>query len=188
MSYPTDDLLDEKLKVNEAEIIAEEVNEALASVDLIQHEIESIANNRMLYGKTATQWLEWFNVVMHPQPDPLQIQGYCSILSERLNEAYKLKAKTLNHFATYKASYEEEKAKEISRIANRKDRKVMPSADTLELVADSQMGTRRIMYDQYQIYIDFWQNIIYKLKDTLELVRISAMSNGTLYKAERGAY
>jgi hypothetical protein len=165
-----------------------EVNRALESVDLIHFEIERIANNRMLYGKTANQWIEWFNVEIHPQPDPLQIQTYCSLLNQRFNEAYKLKAKTLNHFATFKASYEEEKAKEISRIAMRKDRKVVPSADTLELVADSQLGNRKIMYDQYQLYIDFWQNIIYKLKDTLELIRIAGMSNGTLYKAERGSY
>lgn len=177
-----------KLQQNEAEVIAEEVRQALGSVDLIYCEVEKIANNRMLYGRTAAQWLEWFQIEMHPQPDPLQIQGYCALINERLQKAYSFKSKTLNHFATYKASYEEEKNKEISRIANRKDRKVMPASDTLELVAESQMGNRKIMHDQFQLYIDFWQNIIYKLKDTLELVRISAMSNGTLYKAERGAY
>lgn len=180
--------VDEKLQENEALIISEEVKSALGSIDLIYSEVEKIAENRMLYGRTAKQWLEWFNVEIHPTPDPLQIQSYCATLSERLNWAYKLKLKTINHYGTYKASYEEEKAKEISRIANRKDRKVLPSADTLELAAESQMGNRKIMADQYELYIDFWQNIIYKLKDTLELVRISAMSNGTLYKAERGAY
>lgn len=180
--------VDTKLQENESLLIAEEVNQALQSVDLIYLEVEKIANNRVLYGKTANQWLEWFNIEMHPNPDPLQIQGYCSLLNERLQQAYKFKTRTMNHFATYKASYEEERAKEISRHALNKSRKVMPSSDTLELVAESQMGNRKIMHDQYQLYIDFWQNIIYKLKDTLELVRISAMSNGTLYKAERGAY
>lgn len=180
--------LEEKLQENEAAIIAEEVKEALASVDLIHSEIEKIANNRMLYGKTASQWIHWFEIELHPQPDPLQVQGYCALINERLQKAYGFKNRTLNHFATYKASYEEEKAKEISRIANRKDRKVVPSADTLSLVAESQMGNRKIMHDQFQLYIDFWQNIIYKLKDQLELVKIAGMSNGTLYKAERGAY
>lgn len=180
--------VDEKLKENEADLIAEEVREALGSVDLIHTQIEQIAENRILYGRTARQWIEWFNIEIHSQPDPLEIQRYCSTIAERLNMAYKNKARTLNHFATYKASYEEERAKEISRIANKKSSKVVPAASTLELVADSQMGNRKIMHDQYQLYIDFWQNIIYKLKDTLELVRISAMSNGTLYKAERGAY
>lgn len=180
--------VEDKLQKNEADIIAEEVQQALESVDLIYSEVEKIANNRMLYGRTAAQWIEWFQIDIHPQPDPLQIQGYCALLNERLQKAYGFKSKTLNHFATYKASYEEEKAKEISRIANRKDRKVMPASDTLELVAESQMGNRKIMHDQFQLYIDFWQNIIYKLKDQLELVKIAGMSNGTLYKAERGAY
>ena len=180
--------VEQQLQENQAEIIAEEVREALGSVDLIYSEIEKIANNRMLYGKTAAQWIEWFQIEIHPQPDPIEIQGYCALINERLQKAYSFKNKTLNHFATYKASYEEEKAKEISRIANRKDRKVVPSADTLALVAESQMGNRKIMHDQFQLYIDFWQNIIYKLKDQLELVKIAGMSNGTLYKAERGAY
>jgi hypothetical protein len=177
----------DKLQVNEASLIAEEVSQSLQQVDLIYLEVEKIANNRVLYGKTAEAWLQWFNIALHNQPDPLQIQGYCALLNERLQEAYKFKTRTMNHFATYKASYEEERAKEISRHALNKSRKVMPSSDTLELVAESQMGNRKIMHDQYQLYIDFWQNIIYKLKDTLELVKIAAMSNGTLYKAERGS-
>jgi len=180
--------LQEKLKQNEAEVIATSVKDTLDSLDLIHGEIALIAENRRLFGKTAREWLEWFNVEISVNPDPLEVQGYCSLIAQRLNVAYKNKAKTMVHYASFKASYEEEKAKEISRIANRKDRKVLPSADTLELAAESQMGNRKIMADQYQLYIDFWQNIIYKLKDTLELVRISAMSNGTLYKAERGAY
>jgi hypothetical protein len=180
--------IEDKLQENEAEIISEEVREALESVDLIYSEVEKIANNRILYGKTAAQWIHWFEIEIHPQPDPLQIQQYCALLNERLQKAYGLKSRTLNHFATYKASYEEEKAKEVSRIANRKDRKVVPAADTLALVAESQLGNRKIMHDQFQLYIDFWQNIIYKLKDQLELVKIAGMSNGTLYKAERGAY
>lgn len=176
------------LQENEAQVIAEEVQAALQSVDLIALEVAKIADNKRLYGRTAKEWLEYFNIEIHPQPDPLQIQGYCALLNERLQLAYKYKLRTMQHFATYKASYEEEKAKEISRIANRKDRKVMPAADTLVLAAESQMGNRKIMHDQFQLYIDFWQNIIYKLKDTLELIRIAGMSNGTLYKAERGVY
>lgn len=180
--------VESKLQENEASVILEEVRGALGSIDLIQSEVEQIAEGRMLYGKTARQWLEWFNVEIHPQPDPLQIQGYCQLLSERLNEAYKFKLKTMNHYGTYKASYEEEKAKIINRLANKKSSKVVPAASTLEKVAESEMGNRQIMAEQFQLYIDFWQNIIYKLKDTLELVKIAAMSNGTLYKAERGAY
>lgn len=180
--------VDEKLKENESLVIAESVRDTLESVNLIFLEVEKIAENRMLYGRTAKQWLEWFDVVIGPNPDPLQVQAYCATLSEKLNWAYKMKLKTMNQFGTFKADYEEEKAREIARIANRKDRKVLPSADTLAMAAESQMGNRKIMADQYQLYIDFWQNIIYKLKDTLELVRISAMSNGTLYKAERGTY
>lgn len=181
-------MLDNALQVNEAEVIAEEVQAALESVDLIALEIAKIADQKRLYGRTAKEWLEYFEIQLHPQPDPLQIQGYCSLLNERLQLAYKYKLRTMQHFATYKASYEEEKAKEISRIANRKDRKVMPAADTLVLTAEAQLGNRKIMADQFQLYIDFWQNIIYKLKDTLELIRIAGMSNGTLYKAERGSY
>lgn len=180
--------LESKLQANEAEVIAEEVQIALQSVDLIASEIAKIADQKRLYGRTAKEWLEFFQIDIHPQPDPLQIQGYCSLLNERLQLAYKYKLRTMQHFATYKASYEEEKAKEISRIANRKDRKVMPAADTLVLTAEAQLGNRKIMADQFQLYIDFWQNIIYKLKDTLELIRIAGMSNGTLYKAERGSY
>jgi hypothetical protein len=176
------------LQENEAEVIAEEVLAALQSVDLIALEIAKIADSKRLYGRTAKEWLEYFDLEIHPQPDPLQIQGYCSLINERLQLAYKYKLRTMQHFATYKASYEEEKAKEIARIANRKDRKVMPAADTLVLAAEAQLGNRKIMHDQFQLYIDFWQNIIYKLKDTLELVRIAGMSNGTLYKAERGVY
>lgn len=180
--------IQDQLKENEAEVIAEEVLAALQSVDLIALEIAKIADNKRLYGKTAKEWLEFFQIEIHSQPDPLQIMGYCSLINERLQLAYKYKLRTMQHFATYKASYEEEKAKEISRIANRKDRKVMPAADTLVLAAESNLGNRKIMHDQFQLYIDFWQNIIYKLKDTLELVRIASMSNGTLLKAERGAY
>jgi hypothetical protein len=178
----------QNLQVNEALVISKEVEDALASIDYIQFEVEKIAAQRQLYGKTSAQWLEYFKVEIHPQPDPLQIQGYCALLNERLNLAYSLKLKTKNHLATYMASYEEQVNKEISKMAFNKARKVMPAADTLEKVAHSQMGNRKIMLDQYNIYIDFWQNIIYKLKDSLELVRIAGMSNGTLYKAERGSY
>lgn len=180
--------IERDLKENEAEVIAEEVLNALQSIDLIQAEIEQISSQRRLYGKTAQEWIEYFNIELHPQPDPLQIQQYCFLLNQKLSEAYKMKTKTMHHFATYKASFTEEVNKEISKHALNKSRKVMPSAETLEMVAHSQMGNRKIMYDQYQIYIDFWQNIIYKLINTLELVKIAGMSNGTLYKAERGAY
>jgi hypothetical protein len=183
-----EEVVREELQENEALVISEEVQQALASIDYIQFEIEKIANSRVLFGKTSSQWLEYFRIEIHTQPDPLQIQGYCAMLNERLNVAYTNKSKTQHALATYMASYEEQLNKEISKMAFNKSRKVMPAADTLEKVAHSQMGNRKIMLDQYKIYIDFWQNIIYKLKDTLELVKIAGMSNGTLYKAERGSY
>lgn len=176
------------LIANEAQLIADEVENALQDIDLIQYKVEQVSNQRRLFGKTAEEWITYFTVKVSPHAGPVEISSYCAELTEKLGKAYDFKLKTQNYYATYMISYEEQMSQEISRHALNKSRKVMPSSETLELVAHSQMGNRKLMYDQYKIYVDFWQNIIYKLKDTLELVKTMAMSNGTLAKAERGAY
>ena len=137
-------------------------------------------------GRTINEWIEAFTIrVVYPST-PQDVMRYCAEFVQKSDEAYRCQAKVRQHLKTYLMSYMSNKGQEISRIANNKSRKVMPAADTLEKVADSQMGIRNDIVIQYEKDIDFFQSMIYKLNKTLESVKILGMSLGTQLKGELG--
>ena len=65
-------------------------------------------------------------------------------------------------------------------------KKTLPAAHTLEKIAASQMGDKTVVITQLQNSVDFWQDMIYKLNKTMDLIKIMSMSNGTMARLEAG--
>jgi hypothetical protein len=182
----------EELKVKELQnqnsLIKETVEELFEETDMMQYEVEQIAKNKRLVGKTMAEWETFFRIPVSRQADPMAVSEYCSMIIERLDTAYANKNKLEAQMMAFKMAYLSGHNEEVLREAAHKGRKVVPKLETMEAVAAAKMGTWTLTVTRYEKAIAFFQSMIYKLNTTLDAVKTIAMSNGTLRKAEMGAY
>lgn len=169
---------------NQADLIMDEVKKVSFELDLIDERVETFTATKRYYGRTIEEWANHFTVHMDMNATPIQVKAYATQLSAHLDEAYRNKAKTARKLAEYKAQYDVEKANLIEQHATNRTRKTIPAAETLDKVADSQLGVRKSMISQYENALNFWQDMIFKLHANLKVVNMLAMSNGTLAKIE----
>ena len=173
---------------NQNAIIKESVEELFEETDMMQFEVEQIAKNKRLLGKTVAEWEVFFRIPVSRSADPSAVSEYCSMIIEKLDAAYANKFKLESQLMAFKMAYQQGHNEAVIREAEHKGRKVVPKLETMEAVAAAKMGTWTITVTRYEKAIAFFQSMIYKLNTTLEAVKTIAMSNGTLRKAEMGAY
>lgn len=169
-----------------SDLIVEEADARCSEVDVVRFKLERAANRGLICGKTVDQWNEEFTIRISPNAMPADIIRYSSDWVGMNDLAYRTRSKLNQQLKTYLMSYSQKLSGEVGKHALNKSRKVMPAADTLREVAQSQMGIRYDILIQYEKEIDFFSEMIYKLKDTLKAINTIGMSNGTLLKGELG--
>lgn len=142
----------------------------------------SLIKDKKTFGKSIDEWHRVLTVKVDPSADPAKVNLYCSELALNIDTAYRNLSTTKYLYSLYKMSYDNAINDKVAAQALNKSRKVIPSADTLVRVAESQLGDRVIVAAQYEAAIEFWQNMVYKLKDLIDLVKTVGMSNGTRFK------
>ena len=169
---------------NEADLIKEETQKSLFVLDEIDNRMDEIQSSSPIYGKTVDEWHHYFQILVDPTADMIQIKRYCSEIIEKLGQAYRYLNITKKKYATYKVSYEQAFSEEVSKKANSKVRKTIPAADTLSLTARSQLGNRTLMCDSYEMAIDFWQSFVFMLNKQHDAIKMMGMANASMAKAE----
>ena len=177
----TEDILEQQ-RVQQAQLIAEEIDESLKSLAYIKISAHNKALESKIFGKTLDEWQKQLSIKIDPGADPSKIKYYASELSNALEIAYGNLNKSKAMYQKYKLSYLPNVDASISKQATSKVRKVPPKLDTMEAVARNELGDRAIAVLEFENLIEFWQSMIFKLKDQINLVTIANIANGTLNK------
>lgn len=172
----------------QTELLMEQTNNVLEATDMIQFRVEELSKTRRLMGKTIAEWETFFKIPIAKQADSRQVSEYASEIYEKLHKAYFCKGKLEAQLTTFMMGYKDMHNDEFLRHALNKGRKTIPKKESLDAIADAKMGEFNLTLVRYEKGIAFFQSMIYKLNTALETVRIIAMSNGTLRKAEMGAF
>lgn len=182
------DQLREKEVQMQTELLVEQTTNMLESTDMIQYRVEELSKTRRLMGKTIAEWEQYFKIPIAKQADSRQVSEYCSDIYEKLHKAYFCKGKLQAQLTTFMMGYKDMYNDEFLRHALNKGRKTIPKKESLDAITDAKMGEFNLTLIRYEKGIDFFQSMIYKLNTALETVKTIAMSNGTLRKAEMGAF
>lgn len=177
---------DVQLIENDADLVREQVENIIYASEVVQAKLTEIERNRTYFGKTIEGWSTYFNIQIEETADPVRIKMYCAQINERLNMAYLYKSKTKRFLTDFMCGYDKQKNELIESHATNRTRKTLPAADTLDKIAASQMGDKTVVITQLQNSVDFWQDMIYKLNKTMDLIKIMSMSNGTMARLEAG--
>jgi hypothetical protein len=132
--------------------------------------------------KTLEQWHNDLSIKIDPSADPARVKYYCSQLSLHIDTAYRNLAKAKQAYAKYKLSYLPHFSGSITKQATHKGRKVAPAMETMMRVTENELGDRSLVITEYEALIDFWMDMVFKLKNQLDLVKTISISNGTQYK------
>ena len=171
---------------NNAKMVQEEIVSINYEIDSLQDGVAEISRTSVYFGKTVDQWSNYFQIPISGSADPVMIKDYIEKLNERFDKAYRYKAKVSMMYRDFKNLHEQKKMNLVEKHAMNKSRKTMPAAETLDKVADSQLGIYTVTCHKYENSIAFWQDVIYKLRNNLEMLQIMSMNNGTMAKIERG--
>ena len=167
---------------NQAELIKEEVLTSIRSLDAIKEKIGEISITRRTFGKTVDEWNTELSVQVDPQADPARTKYYLSRLSGSLDTAYRNLTRTKIMYSQYKLSYIPALSNEISLQANHKGRKVVPAMETMSRVAENSLGDRSVAVIEFETFIDFWTDMVWKIRNQVDIVKTICMSNGTMYR------
>lgn len=173
---------------SQAELVREEINNALHSLDNIKERVADVASKRRTFGKTIDEWTQELTVQIAQDADPARVKMYLSRLSLNLDLAYRNLNKSKSMFHNYRLSYAPALNAEITTQANHKGRKTVPALDTMSHVASNILGDRSLMVIEFESAIDFWTSTVWRLKDQIDIVKSISMANGTMVRAgEYGA-
>lgn len=167
---------------NQAELIKEEIEVAIHSLDSIKAKVADLTSKRRTFGKTMDEWHTELHVQIAYDADPARVKLYLSKLGHNLDTAYRNLRKVKSMFHNYRLSYAPALSGEIAGQANHKGRKVAPALDTMSHVASNVLGDRSIMVIEFESTIDFWTSMVWQIKDQIDIVRTMSMANGTMYK------
>ena len=170
---------------NQAILVEQEIQKINYEMHQIEEVVNDLSSNSVYFGKTMPEWADYFSIEFSPNATPQDIKTYASMMNERTNVAFKNRILALRKKSEYEKYYTEQKNKLIEAQVNNRSRKTVPAAETLDKAAESQLGTHTVMLQKFQNGVDFWQSVIYKLKDNFNLLNLLAMSNGTLARIER---
>lgn len=167
---------------NQAELVQEEIIASIQSLDAIKAKVTHVAMRRLTFGKTIDDWNKQLSLPIDPSADPARVKYYLSILAGNLDTAYRNLTAIKIMYHNYKLSYEPAVNAEVSAQANHKGRKVAPALETMNKVAENNLGDRSLAAIEFQGYIEFWTDMVWKIKDQIGIVKAIGMSNGTLYR------
>lgn len=166
----------------QAQLIGDEIEASLQSLGAIKVESYKKALEARIFGKTLDKWHDELNIKIDPGADPARVKYYCSQLAGYLNTTYMNLAKAKQAYAKYKLSYYPQLSSSVSKQALHKGRKVAPAMETMMRVTENELGDRSLAVVEYEALIDFWLDMVFKLKNQLDLVKTISISNGTQYK------
>jgi hypothetical protein len=175
------DIQEEQIK-NQAQIIKEEIEGLLDTSNTIEEAVIETSNQSQSWGKTLEEWYKVLTVPLDPSADPSRVKMYCSQLSQSLDIAYRFLNKTKVLAFNYGLSYNKAFNEKIAAQALNRARKVAPAMDTMTRVAENQMPERVLTQKRLEMMVEFWESMVWKIKDQIHIVNIMSMSNGTLYK------
>ncbi len=167
---------------NQAQVIKEEIEGLLETSRTIEESVIQASNSIMSFGKSLDDWHRELTIVLDPTADPAKVKMYASQLSNNLDTAYrnlsKAKAIAFSHNLSYNSAFNEK----IAAQALSRNRKVAPAMDTMTRVAENQLPERVLVHKRAEMTVEFWESMLWKIKDKINVVNIMSMSNGTLYK------
>lgn len=154
----------------------------LDTSETIEESVIQTSNEMRTFGKTPDQWHQELTIPFDPAADPAKIKLYCSKLGNNLNQAYRNLSKAKVIAFNYGLSYNKAFNESISAQALNRSRKVAPAMETMTAVAESSMPERVIMAKKCKLAIEFWEGMVWKIKDQISIVNTMSMANGTMYK------
>lgn len=167
---------------NQAELIKEEITNALHSMEVIKQKVAEVSTTRRTFGKTIAEWNQELALPIAHDADPGRVKYYLSRLSHNLDIAYNNLSKIKLMYYNYKLSYAPALSNEIAGQANHKGRKVAPALDTMSHVAANQLGDRSTVAIEFEAFIGYWQDTVWRIKDQVSIVKMIGMTNGTMAK------
>jgi hypothetical protein len=145
-------------------------------------EVVKAADNLITWGKTVDEWHKELTVHIDHSADPAKIKMYCSQLSYNLNQAYRYLSKSKSVAFSQGLAYNKAFNEKIAAQALNRSRKVAPAMDTMTRVAESQLPEMVLVQKRADMQVEFWEQMVWKVKDQINIVNTMSMSNGTLYK------
>lgn len=167
---------------NQAEIIKEEIEGLLETANTIEDAVVQTANETVSFNKTLEEWDRELRVSIDPAADPARIKLYCSQLSLALDTAYRNLNRTKVLAFNYGLSYNKAFNEKVTAQALNRSRKVAPAMETMERVAENQLPERVLTKKKFDMMIEYWESMVWKIKDQINIVNIMSMANGTMYK------
>lgn len=167
---------------NQAEVIKEEIEELLELSGTIETSILQTVNAATSFGKTYDSWFKELTVPIDPSADPAKIKLYCSQLSRSIDVAYRNHSKSKTLAFNYKLSYNGAFNDKVAVQALNRARKVSPTIETMSKVAESQLPERTVTLKRLEHAVEFWGDMLWRLKDQIGLVNTISMANGTMAK------
>lgn len=170
----------EEMVQNQAEVIKEEIQTLLDTAMTIESEVVQTATETRSWGKTLIEWHREMSVPLDPSADPAKVKLYLSQLANHLNTSYDKLSRTKTVAFNYGLSYNKAFNEKIVAQALNRSRKVAPAIETMSKVAEGQLPERTLLHKKLAMDIDFWEQMIWKLKDQIGIVKTISMANGTM--------
>ena len=167
---------------NQANLVKEEIITALNSMESIKEKVSEVTVKRKTFGKTIEEWGDTLTIKIAPDADPARVKYYLSQLAHSLDITYRNLSKIKLMHSQYKLSYMPALAMEVSTQANHKGRKVSPALDTMLHVAQNNLGDRALTALEFEAFTEFWTDMVWKIKNQIDIVKTISMANGTMYK------
>ena len=167
---------------NQAAIIKEEIETLIDTSNTIEDAVIQTAHETQSFGKTLDQWHKELSIRLDPSADPAKVKLYCSQLGNSLDIAYRNLSKAKVIAFNYNLSYNKAFNEKITVQALNKSRKVAPAIETMTRVAENQLPERTLTLKKLEMTIDFWEGMVWKIKDQVNIVNTISMANGTLLK------
>lgn len=165
---------------NQAELIKEEIETLLETSMTIENEVIQAASEMQSWGRTLDQWHKDLTITIDPSADPAKIKLYCSQMSNNLDIAYRNLSKTKGVAFSYGLSYNRALNEKITVQALNRGRKVAPAIETMTRVAENQLPEMSLVQKRCEMAVQFWEQMIWKIKDKISTINTMSMANGTL--------
>lgn len=172
--------IEEEQIQNQADVIKEEIQTLLDTSMTIEGKVVQTAAETRSWGKSLDEWHKDLTVPLDPSADPGKIKMYCSRLGNNLDIAYRNLSKTKTVAFNYGLSYNRALNEKITEQALNRGRKVAPAIETMTRVAEHKLPERVLVHQKLAMDMDFWEQMIWKIKDQIGIVKTMGMSNGTM--------
>ena len=170
------------------EEIQREIQRSIDNLSIASILVAKIAAKRKYFGKTLDEWDEQLSISINPDCNSNQIINYCSQLNTNLGTIYSHLSRSKKMYSDYKLSYipayAEGLKNEVSKYAIKDKRP--PALDSLKAINEAKLSDRALMSVEFESLIEFWQDMLYKVRNQIDLIKIVGMANGTRARIESG--